>query len=46
MWLWRRLHDGSCFPPPVIINKQRFWRLSALVEWEQELAAKASRPAG
>lgn len=35
MWLWRRLHDDSGFPPPIVINRRRFWRLSELVAWER-----------
>ena len=35
MWLWRRLHDGSGFPRPLLINARRFWRLSELIAWEQ-----------
>jgi predicted DNA-binding transcriptional regulator AlpA len=39
MWLWRRLHDDSGFPPPILINKRRFWRLSELVAWERSRVA-------
>jgi predicted DNA-binding transcriptional regulator AlpA len=35
MWLWRRLHDDSGFPKPMIIQSRRLWRLSELVEWER-----------
>src|SRR5215204_2084104 len=38
MWLWRRLRDGSGFPPPVLIAARRFWRLTSLIEWERERA--------
>jgi hypothetical protein len=41
MWLWRRLHDDSGFPHPVVIAGRRFWRLSALIAWENSQAAKA-----
>jgi hypothetical protein len=41
MWLWRRLHDDSGFPQPILINKRRFWRLSELIAWEKETAATA-----
>ena len=34
MWLWRRLHDGSDFPQPTIINSRRYFRLSKLINWE------------
>jgi hypothetical protein len=34
MWLWRRLHDSSGFPHPLLICPRRFWKLSALVAWE------------
>jgi hypothetical protein len=40
MWLWRRLRDDPTFPRPTLIAKRRFWRLSALVEWERMLAAR------
>ena len=40
MWIHRRLHDNTGFPPPdLIVNGRRFWRLSALVAWERTLAA-------
>ncbi len=42
MWLWRRLHDNSGFPQPIVINKRRFWRLSDLLAWER---GQANRPA-
>ena len=35
MWLWRRLHDDSGFPKPLVINRRRFWRLSELIMWER-----------
>lgn len=35
MWLWRRQHDASGFPQPIVINRRRFWRLSELVAWER-----------
>jgi hypothetical protein len=39
MWLHRRLHDDSGFPPPdLVVNERRFWKLSALVRWERERA--------
>ena len=41
MWLWRRLRDGSGFPPPVLIAARRFWRLTSLIEWERERAVPA-----
>ena len=34
MWLWRRLHDSSGFPQPLVICSRRFWKLSALIAWE------------
>lgn len=41
MWLWRRLHDEhSGFPQPVRITGRRFWRLSALVEYERSLVTE------
>jgi hypothetical protein len=33
-WLWRRLHDSSGFPQPLVICSRRFWKLSALIAWE------------
>ena len=38
MWLHRRLHDASGFPPPVVICGRRFWKLSDLVAWERRAA--------
>jgi hypothetical protein len=39
MFLWRQLHrEGSQFPTPLRINGRRFWRLSALVEYERSLS--------
>ena len=35
MWIWRRLHDESGFPKPIVMNKRRYWRHSELVEWEK-----------
>lgn len=34
MWLWRRLHDDSGFPQPMVIQSRRLWKLSELVAWE------------
>ena len=42
MWLWRRLHDSSGFPQPLVICGRRFWKQSALIEWER---ARANREA-
>jgi hypothetical protein len=41
MWLYRREHDGSGFPPPVIIASRKIWKLSALEAWEKSLATKS-----
>ena len=41
MWLWRRLHDLSGFPQPLLICGRRFWKLSALIAWER---ARAKTP--
>jgi predicted DNA-binding transcriptional regulator AlpA len=38
MWIHRRLHDDSGFPRPLYIGRLRFWRLSELIEWEDNLA--------
>lgn len=35
MWLWRRQHDESGFPKPMVVEKRRFWRLSELIAWER-----------
>jgi predicted DNA-binding transcriptional regulator AlpA len=37
MWIHRRLHDDSGFPRPLYIGRLRFWRLSELIEWEDNL---------
>jgi predicted DNA-binding transcriptional regulator AlpA len=42
MWLWRRLHDDSGFPRPILINKRRLWRLSELVAWERSRTSQAA----
>jgi hypothetical protein len=41
MWLWRRLHDSSGFPQPIVICGRRFWKLCALVEWERGVKGEA-----
>jgi hypothetical protein len=38
MWLWRRLHDSSGFPEPLLICGRRFWRMGALIAWERSRA--------
>ncbi len=43
MWLHRCLHDGSGFPRPVYIGRIRFWRLSELVAWEEQLPRASSK---
>jgi hypothetical protein len=42
MWIERRLHDASNFPRPLYIAKRRYWRLSDLVAWERNQAARAA----
>lgn len=42
MWLWRRLHDESGFPKPIIICGRRFWRMTALIAWERSRAVAAA----
>ncbi len=42
MWLWRRLHDDSGFPRPLVLNGRRYWRLSELVAWEKSASARQS----
>lgn len=42
MWLWRRLHDGSGFPSPMVVNKRRFWQLADLIAWEQAIKHRAA----
>jgi predicted DNA-binding transcriptional regulator AlpA len=34
MWLWRLLRDEPSFPKPFVIRKQRYFRLSELVAYE------------
>jgi predicted DNA-binding transcriptional regulator AlpA len=37
MWLYRREHGGDCgFPKPIRICGRRFWRLSQVVQWENQ----------
>ena len=40
MWLHRKLRDDAEFPKPLIINTRRYWKLSALIAWEQKCAAR------
>ncbi len=41
MWLHRRLRDDSGFPQPdMVVSDRRFWRLSSLIRWEREQAAR------
>ena len=42
MWLWRRLHDDSGFPRPIVINRRRFWRVSELIRWERSRAPEVA----
>jgi predicted DNA-binding transcriptional regulator AlpA len=42
MWLWRRLHDESRFPEPLMICGRRFWRVGALIAWERSRAKGAA----
>lgn len=38
--LWRWENDPNLgFPKPVYIRRQRYWRLSELLEWERKQAA-------
>ena len=39
MWLWRLLRDDPGFCRPTYIRGQRYWRLSALVDWERSCAS-------
>jgi hypothetical protein len=34
MWLWRILREEPEFPRPIVIRKQRYFRLRDLVEYE------------
>jgi hypothetical protein len=43
MWLWRREHDASGFPLPVVIAGRKLWKLSALEAWERSLATKSNQ---
>jgi hypothetical protein len=45
MWLWRRCHDGSGFPQPMVIRKRRYWSLAQLVAWETAHASRANSAA-
>jgi predicted DNA-binding transcriptional regulator AlpA len=42
MWIYRRLHDGSSFPRPLLVCGRRFWKLSALIAWERSRAKGAA----
>lgn len=42
MWVERRLADDPNFPRPIYIAKRRFWRLGALIQWENGLARGAA----
>jgi predicted DNA-binding transcriptional regulator AlpA len=41
MWIWRRLHDDSGFPKPMVIGRRRLWSLTALTAWEGRAGAEA-----
>ena len=43
MWLWRREHDASGFPLPVVIAGRKLWKLSALEAWERSLATTSNQ---
>jgi hypothetical protein len=34
MWLWRALREESDFPRPIVIRKQRYFRLGELTAYE------------
>lgn len=34
MWLWRRLHDDSGFPQPMVIRRRRHWDEEELDIWD------------
>ena len=36
MWIWRRLVDDPDFPKPFVMGKQRYWRLSELLAYEEK----------
>jgi predicted DNA-binding transcriptional regulator AlpA len=43
MSLWRWMRDSRLgFPDPTHIRKRNYWRLSEIVEWERQAAAKVS----
>lgn len=44
MWLWRRLHDGTGFPQPMVLGTRRYWRLSELVAWEKMVKPSGAAP--
>lgn len=38
--LWRWLRDPKLnFPPPIKINRRRYWKISVLQEWEKSQEA-------
>jgi len=43
MWLWRREHDASGFPLPVVIAGRKMWSASELETWERSLATKSEQ---
>jgi hypothetical protein len=43
MWLWRTLRAEPDFPRPVVIRKQRYFRLSELVAFENANRVEAAK---
>jgi predicted DNA-binding transcriptional regulator AlpA len=42
VWLWRLLNDNRAhFPRPVMVRRNRYWRLSEVEAWEE---ANRSKP--
>ena len=44
MWIFRRLHDDSGFPQPVVVKRRRYWKLSELLAWERKHLAAVNKP--
>jgi len=42
MWLFRAVRDDVDFPKPMKLRGQRYWRLNALVAWEEAQLAQTA----
>ena len=46
VWLWRLLNDNQAnFPRPVMVRRQRYFRISEVESWEESNRAKAKEVA-